>query len=180
VGQCGPQVGLFDGQPPQCGALLRRLQLLGRVFGQGQVVRRVAAPGDGAGAVTGGVQANRRVGTDRFQQPVATGGAPDRGHEGLVDEPRQHGDHRRLVGVDRDDGCEVEVGRKDAEPVEQRAFVVVEMVVAPIDRGPQGAVPGRRGASPGRQQFEAPVQVGHELLRPERAHPRGGQFDRQR
>ena len=116
-----------------------------------------------------------RVLADRLEHPEAA--ARPAAQEALVDERLQ------LVEVGVADGLgrlEREAAGEDGEPAEQALLLLVEQVVAPLDRRPQRALPlgrvaarrrsgaasarSRRSSSSGRQQ----------------PRPRGGELDRER
>jgi hypothetical protein len=68
--------------------------------------------------------------------------------ERLVGQPGQQPEHlaRLKVGTGRDllGGGQREPAGEDRQPPEHRALVGVEQLVAPVERGPHGLVPGRR------------------------------------
>ena len=65
---------------------------------------------------------------------------------------------------------------EDREPAEERALVLGEQVVAPLEGGAQRAVPGGRVAGVGREHRHAVAQPVGELGRGEELRPRGGQL----
>ena len=94
-----------------------------------------------------------RVLADHLQQPVAGDTvALVALHQRLRDQRREQLERLELVGADSraaiaTDGVEVEAADAHRQPVEQRAFVVGEQVVGPVDRGAQGLVPLQAGAA---------------------------------
>jgi hypothetical protein len=142
----------------------------------------VPLPCVGVGAAAS--QACGGVGPEALQQPVAGRVATGGGHQRLVHQRWQHPDHAVAAGAaggtDRLDRVVVEVGREYPQPVEQGALLVAEQVIAPVDRGPQRAVPRQSRAGTGRQQLEALVKEFQERGWREAAHAGGRQLDRQR
>ena len=119
---------------------------------------------------------------DRLQQPVAAGGVVEL-DEALVDETGQDVQHavriEVVVGAHRFGGVEAEPADERPEPAQHRLFSLVEQVVAPVDRGGQGALAGQRGAGPAGEHPEALVELDGETFDRQGAHPGGGQLEGQ-
>ena len=121
------------------GLVDRGLELLG----QPQVVRAVARLERSALAGLG--RALARVMADGVEQAVARDAVvllDD--DERLVDEPAEHVEIALAHGLH---GVEVEAAGERAEPAEQRALVVVEQLVAPVERGGERLLASQRGAA---------------------------------
>src|SRR5205823_1920329 len=69
---------------------------------------------------------------------------------------------------------------EDGESLRQGLLGFGAEVVAPVDEGAQGLLPGQRRAAAGGEEAEAVVQALRDLLRRERADPRRRQFDGER
>ena len=69
---------------------------------------------------------------------------------------------------------------KRRQSAEQDAFGFGQQRVRPVDRGAQGLLAAHRRARAAGQQAEPVVQAVEDLGQRQRAHPRGGQLDRQR
>jgi hypothetical protein len=72
-----------------------------------------------------------------------------------------------------------ETGREDREPAQQDTFLVVEQVVAPVQRGPERLVPRDPAPSPG-EETKAVRQPLEQLGRSKLTDPSSRQLDRQR
>ncbi|BFO20958.1 hypothetical protein SHKM778_73460 [Streptomyces sp. KM77-8] len=95
---------------------------------------------------------------DGLQEAVAHLAHARRGghHEGLVDEGAERVECGRSAdGLGRG---EVAAAGEDRQPPQDVAFAGVEEVPGPVDDGPQGLLPGQRGAAAGGEQAEAVVE----------------------
>ena len=122
----------------------------------------------------------------RLQQPVAR--RPVRAglgeHHRAVDQRGQQVEHvwrvERFEAAHRFGVDEREVAGEHREPLEQQALVIRQQVDAPRHRRQQCLVALVPTAAARAQQPEAVVQARQDLYRRQGAHPRRGQFDRQR
>ena len=69
---------------------------------------------------------------------------------------------------------------EDAEPDEQALFLVVEQLVAPLDRRPQRLLALGQVAPAGGEERQPVLQPAEQLVRLEHLHPGGRQLDRER
>ena len=83
-------------------------------------------------------------------------------------------------GAERLGQAEPEAARAHAQPAQHPALVVVEEVVAPLDRGQQRLLARQRGARPAGEQPEALAEIVGDPLRRELSATGRGQLDRQR
>ena len=98
-----------------------------------------------------GVELLGGVLTDHLQQPVSRDTLTFVAfHQRLRHQRREQLERLELVGADtrrdRDGGVEVEAADAHRQTIEQRAFVVGEQVVGPVDGGAQGLVSFQAGA----------------------------------
>ena len=148
--------------------------------------RKVRAPAKVAGTDLGELTGRGRPVEDvlahRLQQPVTPVGVVEL-DEALVDETAEEVQHvvgvEVFVGAHRFGGVETEPADEGAESAQHCLFVVVEQVVAPVDRGGQGALAGQRGAGPAGEHPEAVVELDGETLDGQSPHPGGGQLEGQ-
>ena len=105
-------------------------------------------------------------------------------HQRLVDQPAEHGDGlaapQRILGADVLGRLQPEAAGEHGEPAQQHLLAGLEQLEAPVERRPQGLLPGHRRAASGREQVERVVEALDDLSRSEDAHPRRRQLDRQR
>ena len=178
-GQRGVDVVALGGQPRQPPGLPVAAQLRLGPLGQGGEVADVR-PGDpvglaGLGQPLGGVL------PDRLQQvvprpavPVASGAVDD--DQRPVDQPAEQVHDRRrvqrLAAGDGLHGLQRPAAAEHRQPPQQHPLRVGEQLVAPVDGGPQRALPRLRGARTGGQQREAVAHPARRARRPA-APPRG-------
>ncbi len=104
-------------------------------------------------------------------------------HQRLVDQAREQVHDLELVRrLARHPGRRFQrpPTREHREPPEQTLLLGRELVVAPLDRRPQGLVPRHRGPAAAGQQAEAIIQPGSDLIQREDPDPRRGQLDGER
>ena len=123
--------------------------------------------------------------TDHLEQPVARDTFTLVAlHQRLRDQRPEQLERVELVDADahgdRDRRVEVEAADAHRQAIEQRALVVGEQVVGPVDRGPQGLVPFQAGAPTAREEPELLVEACEDLARGHHLRLRRGQLDRQR
>ena len=134
-------------------------------------------------ALAGRVEFFARIGPRRFEQPVATVAAFGfRQDERFVDERCEHVEDVELVEIeaasDRDCALEREPVDENAETPKQRAFPLVEQIVAPVDQRTQRLLARQHVAAPARQDAEALIEPAMDLLRAENLDARRSEFDR--
>jgi hypothetical protein len=110
-------------------------------------------------------------------------GGPIDGDHRLVHEPGQGVEDRELVGrlpPDRTHRLERPASGEHGQGAEERALLVGEKVVAPLNGGPERLVPRQRAAPAAGQEPEAIVQPREDLL--DRKNLRSGrrEFDGER
>ena len=121
----------------------------------------------------------------RLQQPVA-GSAPAvvGDHQRLVHQQRELIEHLVALHVtaagDRLGGVEVESAQKHRQPAKQDPLGFGQQRVRPVHRGAQGLLAAYRGARTAGQQPEPVMQAVEDFGQRQRAHPCGGELDRQR
>ena len=86
----------------------------------------------------------------------------------------------RPVSGDPGGGVEAEPSSEHAEPVEELPVVIVEQVVAPLNRRPQRLLADVGGRADLVQEGETVVQAGEDGGRRQHLDPGCGEFDRQR
>ncbi len=153
------------------------------MFVHGEVVARVTGAGGGDRAVV--LESLLGVLADRLEEPERHGLAGLGGDDqGLADELAEDVEHAEridiAVGGDRLGRGEVEAAREHRETGEHGSFVVVELVVGPVDRGAQGLVAARAPAYRAGEKPEALVEALRDLRRSEHLGPRGRELDRER
>ena len=85
-----------------------------------------------------------------------------------------------VAGAHALDRLELEATGEDREPPKQRPLVRLEQVVAPLQRGAEGLLPGRRCAARGAEHAEAGVESLGDRGRTERSQAPGCELERQR
>ena len=105
-------------------------------------------------------------------------------HERSVHEPSQEVQHVRFVDRPaRADGLgrlEAEATGEDREAAKERLLVRGEQVVAPVHGRPERLVARHRDAAAARQETEAVIQAGRDLLHRQRPEASRGQFEGER
>ena len=194
--QCRPEVVVLEGHPPQPAHLVVADELGGRALRPADRPGQVARTG--RRRLAGLRQALGAVAPDRLQQAVAllaAAGLRLGEHERLVHQSGEQVDHgerghrarRRLPGVRAFRGVRAHrLGRlqrpapgEDRQPAQQGPLGRGEQLVAPVQGRRQRPVPGQGGPAAARQQPEAVVQPGRDLLHRQRPHPGRRQLDRQ-
>ena len=121
---------------------------------------------------------------NRVEHVVAGVGARKRdGDDGLVDERAEQLHHRHLiesvVGARLDERTERRTASVHRDVVEQRLFVRMQEVVAPLDERREGGAPGVRRRLIA-EQLKAAADEGEDLCEPEHVYPRSSELDRER
>jgi hypothetical protein len=179
VGIRGVHVVQLDGEPRGRVVLVGTRNERTQYFDLAREVRGVAAPRRGRGLR---VEARRREGADRLEQPEpAAGGAGRALQQRLVDELRELVGGREHVGRgDRGGGREIELALERAEHEEQPALFVREELERPVDRVVERQVMcGSLVASRDRHR-PSRVELLEDLRGGERASPRRRELERER
>ncbi len=122
---------------------------------------------------------------DRVEQPVpgVAGRLAVQHDQRLVDERDEQVEHRvgrdGLIGADLLGHVQVPAG-EHGQPAQQHLLGLIQQLVAPVHRGPQRLLPGRRRPVTRVEQLEPVPQPVGDLLDRQRPDPRRGQLDAQR
>ena len=131
--------------------------------------------------LTRGLEQLAGVLADRLEhrEPGLAGGPAQRADEALVDERRQGlEDIEPVLAADRLSRLEGPAAGEHGEPREERALVLVQEAVAPLERRPEGALASGQVVSPADEQVERPVEATVHRLGRQELGARGGQLDR--
>ena len=155
----------------------------GRLLGEGQ--EEVPVPVAHGPELSRRLEAVERVLADGLEQVIADHRAVLlRNHERLVHERGQQVQrgHRPAAAAARHllHRLEREAALEHAQAPEQRALVVRQELVAPVDGGAQRPVARQRRLVSVREEVEAVREPGGDLLHRENAHARRGKLDRKR
>ena len=126
-----------------------------------------------------------RVLSHRLQQAVAGARlAVFDENERLVDQRAEQVEHREALEALAGSHLLRQVERPAAgeygQPAQQLALVLLEQLIAPVDRRSQRLLARQRASRPAGQQAEAIGERRGDLLDGHQPHPRGGELDRQR
>jgi hypothetical protein len=146
--------------------LVRPHQLLLRGLAQGQEEAKV--PIGDRGRFTGILELFERVLANSLQVAVTRDIALRLHHDQrFVHQPRDQVEHLELVGLlapDRGRGFQRPTSGEDGQAPQELLLQLREVVVAPLNRGPKGLLPGKRGAAPSREKPESIVELGADLF----------------
>ena len=180
----GPDVVEVGAQPFHPEDVIGADEALGDVASGGRVmVGEGAAPAVGVGGLVEAFAGELAQGLEHHVARGAVGTGLGVEH-GLGHQARERVGDLPAVEVvaagDGDRGGGVEGTGEDAESVEHDPFVVVEELVGPIHRRPQGLVPFHAPAPLAGEEPEPLVEVRGDIRRAHRRGPRRGELDRQR